>query len=273
MIKKASLLLILVTLILSCAALEDLVQKPSVAFSTVDIKEMSFSGATLEFLFKVNNPNPLGFTISKAAYDLRLNQQAFLKGDLEKGISLPASGQAPLAIPFSIDYFEFFKSVQNFLKEDSLDYDLSGNVAVGPFTVPYSVVGKFAVPRLPEISLKDVQVEDLSLSGASLNFALDVKNRNSYAVNIEDIEYNIALGAVSIASGKTEKLNPVSGGEAQRINIPLKVSFVDLGLSVYQMLTGGNTDYELSGNIGFDLNRAGVKQFPFSTRGKVQLKK
>ncbi len=254
-----------------CAALEELLQKPTVAFQNLDMQDLSFSGATLLFHFAVQNPNPIGFAVSEASYDLKLNQKEFLKGTLDQGLSLPASGSAPLSIPFEIQFFDFFKTVQDFLREDSLKYALSGDLAIGSFRVPYSVAGSFALPKLPSISLKEVKIKSLTLNGASLAVALDVQNKNVHALQIQNVGYEIRLGDVLIADGSTGSLVPVGGGKSTQLTIPLNVNFLELGRSAYQILTKGSADYSISGDIGFDIPQIGVRAFPFSRKGSVSL--
>jgi len=61
--------------------------------------------------------------------------------------------------------------------------------------------------------------------------------------------------------------------KCQLINAPgSNVNFLKLGQSAYNLLTSESSDYELSGNMKFNVPKMGQKEFPFSKVGKVPLK-
>jgi hypothetical protein len=52
----------------ACSSMQNLLQKPKIAFRDVQVKEASLTDSTLEFHFDVENPNPLGLALGHLIY-------------------------------------------------------------------------------------------------------------------------------------------------------------------------------------------------------------
>ena len=85
--------------ITGCQSLEHFFQKPTVTFNTIKIKDMSLNEATAVFYFDVNNPNPVGSTLSRLTYDLAVNQKSIASGTADQGLQLPAKGTTTVGQP------------------------------------------------------------------------------------------------------------------------------------------------------------------------------
>ncbi len=165
------------------------------------IDRLSFTGGTFTFEFTVVNPNPIGFTIREIDYDIRLNDRPFIQGTLTDGIQLPAQGASPFDFPVTIEYFDFFESIQDFFRLENIPYTLSGSVAVGPFRIPFKNTGTLSRPELPEVAITSLKISKLSLLGASMALNLSWKNHNEFPVKFNSFEYEIHLGDARVLNG------------------------------------------------------------------------
>lgn len=265
--KALTALLLGLMAIAGCAALDtlqQLIQKPEIRFKGMGLENASLTEGDLLFTFNVSNPNPVGVTLSRVVYDLKLNGKTFVKNTLNKNIALPANGLGTMEVPVTINYLDFFQSVADFVQADKLAYDLSGSVGAGPFDIPYQTKGDIAVPKLPKISLKNVGVSGLSFTGGSLIFSLDVANPNPFALNLSGLDYTIKLGGEKFAEGTADKISSIAKNSKTVVKIPLRMQFSELGRSAYQLFTKPSAGYEISGNMKF-----GEKIFPFQKAGTV----
>ncbi len=266
-------ILAVITIILhySCATIQQLVQKPTVTFEGISLKDMSLFEGTLLFNFKVTNPNPIGTKIRNIAYDLKINDKEFLEGTFEKGIKIAANGSNTVGLPITIEYLNLFQSVTEFIQSDRVAYDLSGIIGVGPFDIPYQTEGELDIPKLPELSLKKIEVSDFSLTGASVLFQLELRNDNSFVINPSGLDFSIKLGGIEFSEGTSSNVSPVGEGDKTTLEIPVNISFLKLGRSAYQLLTTSSSGYELAGEMKFNVPKIGERSFPFQKTGKVPL--
>ncbi len=275
MCRKSVLLLLFATALMlcGCATLKKFVKKPTAEFVGMSMKRVSLFEATPVFKFKVTNPNPVGVTVSNISYDLKINDLDFAKSVLNEKITLESDGSGIVEVPVTVNYFDVFETVADFVQSDKVRYDLSGSVGVGPFAIPYQKKGEFDVPKLPKVSLKNVEVKDISLFGATMNFALEMKNANPFTVQLNELAYTLKLGGKEFAKGMTQALPPIDGKGGSTLEIPMNVNFIKLGRSVYNMLTGLSSEYDLSGSMKFTIPNVGEKSFPFQQSGVVPFHK
>jgi LEA14-like dessication related protein len=268
-----SFLILIAVTICGCATLQNLVQKPQISFKGMHVNNMSLFEGDLVFKFEVTNPNPVGATLTNVAYNLKLNDEDFIKGNLNKGLSLKAGGSSIVELPVTINYFDLFETVAEVIETGEVAYNLAGSMGVGPFNIPYQTKGSFPIPKLPKVSLKDVRISDIALTGATMKLVLDMKNDNPFTVALSGLKYGLKLGGKEVANGVVKEIPPIGEKTSSVLEIPLKLSFFKLGRSVYNLLTESSSDYELTGEMKVAVPEKGEKSFTFQKAGKVPFRK
>ncbi|MBN2382525.1 LEA type 2 family protein [bacterium] len=264
------LISILALLTYSCATLKDLIQEPRVSFENMQVKDLSLFEGTMLFNLKVDNPNPIGLLLENVNYDLKLDNKDFIEGVLDKGINLKANGSEPFQIPVTVNFMKMFQNVAEFIKKDEVPYDLSGSFRVHIFAIPFRVKGKLPIPKIPEISLQNVDVKNLSLTGAKLVFNLKLKNPNDFTVALNGLKYGLSLGDKQVLSGETMEYKSIDKQGQSIMSIPLQLNILELGQTLYKNISQKKaTSYSLQGSMNFDVPKIGTKSFPFSQKGQV----
>jgi LEA14-like dessication related protein len=225
----------------------------------------------LRFDLKVENPNPVGISVRNVTYDLKINSRNFTKGTLDQGLKLPANGTGVIQLPVTVPYFDLFDSVAELFKRETVAYDLSGTVGVGPFDIPYRSSGELPIPKLPEIRLKSVDVAALSLTGADLVFTLGLKNVNAFPIDVTELTYDIKLGGKAFAQGLVRQTAPLQAEVETPVEVALRVSFFDLGRSAYHLLLDPSAGYELTGEMRLKNKTSGPSRIPFKLNGQVDV--
>ena len=252
----------------ACATLEQLIQKPEITFDNLGTRDMSLLGGTFLFRFNVSNPNPVGVHLGDILYDLDVNGNRLVSSQLSQGLDLAASGTSPLEIPVTINYLDFFNSLAQLVGADQLDYRLSGSAAVGPFRIPYSSSGKLDIPRLPDVTVENINIDSFSLTGARLKLTLGLKNPNAFAMKMDGLEYAAQLGDVKLAEGKAGMNNALGANGRSLMDLDLILNFLELGRSAKALLSGSSTRCRLTGNMLMN-TQAGMQKLPFAFDGNV----
>ena len=275
MYKKISLIVLLSIIFFfsGCAELQnilkDAIKKPTVSFEKVDFKDVSLFDTTMLFDFKVTNPNPVGIRIKNIAYNLKMYGRDFAQGVLDRGIDMSANSSNIVQLPVKVKYLDLFKTAGDYLKNDRVNYDISGAIGVGAFEIPYQKAGSFIKPRLPDISLKRAKVNKLDLTGAKMLFVMGVKNPNKFPIKIKNLNYGIKLSGVEFTSGRLNRSTNISSGGSSEVRLPVNVQFLQLGQSLMKVLGGSSSNYELNGEMNFDVPGFGVRSFPFKKTGEL----
>lgn len=266
-----SLILAVSLSIIRCASLKDLVQKPTIEFKRVRPDRLSFTEGTFVFQFHTVNPNPVSLSIREIAYELRLNERRFIEGVLQEGIRLPANGASDFDLPVTISYFDFFRSIQDFVRMDSIRYTLSGSVPIGPFRIPFETTGRLSRPDLPEVRIESIRITGLSLRRASLILNLSWLNPNDYPLPFNGYDIHLKLNDMSVLKGTFEKTGTVEKGDALSLSLPFTIDFLEAGQSVYELLRTGSIAYVFEGRLNIAGSGESAIPVPFEKRGEVSI--
>jgi LEA14-like dessication related protein len=264
-----SLIAMVCLLTAGCASLQNLVEQPTVEVAAVRLDNLSLSAATLLVDLKVDNPNPIGANLRSISYDLEINNKNILNGTSEQGIKLPVSGTRVVEVPLQVNYFELYDTVSELFAHQSVAYDLTGSVGIGPFDIPFRTDGQLPIPKLPVIRMQNVDVAAISLTGADLVFTLGVENPNAFPIDINELACDIKLGGRIFAEGLARRVDPIGAKDETALEVALRVSFFDLGRSAYRLLSKPATGYELTGEMRVKKPGSQPTRIPFTLNGNV----
>ncbi len=252
-----------------CATLQGIVQKPEIRFAGVSLDHMTLFEATPVFKFEMSNPNPVRIAVGAIKYNMIINDRKFVNGVADKGRRIGAEASEIVSVPVNINYLDLFETITDFNTSEQVRYELSGDIDVGPFEIPFGHRGTLMVPKLPEISLKNVAVSDISLTRAKIQLVLGIRNNNPFAVKLNGLQYGIKLGGKDFVRGEMRAVPAVDEQGVSTVTIPMNVNFFKLGRSVYRLLKETSSMYELTGEMKFDIPKLGEKRVPFRQMGNV----
>ena len=229
---------------------------PTVSFQRVEVRGVDWDGIDADFVFDVNNPNPVDVGMARFDYSLAFEEVEWLAGDDPDGLVLTAEGASELALPVSLEFASLWEMVQAVRGDDDIDFGLEGSFGfdtpLGPLDIPYDELGDFPAPRRPELELKQVRLQSLSLQGAAFDIELDVDNDHGSTLWFENLDYQLSLAGVDVGGGFVGSWGQVEGADTRTLSIPVEVSFADAGTALYQVLQGDKLKVDLVGTVDVD---------------------
>lgn len=112
-------------------------QIPKVAFKDIKVSNLSFSGAKLDLILDVDNPNGFPITVKDIEYTVSQSGKQWVAGEVAKGLNLTEGEQTTLTIPFSISFSQVGSGVLNLLRSGNFSDMQVG----GQFTVDSNMPG------------------------------------------------------------------------------------------------------------------------------------
>ncbi|ORC37926.1 hypothetical protein B4O97_02710 [Marispirochaeta aestuarii] len=256
----------------SCSTIEGVLNltRPTAEFEKVEITGLSFDRADLLFYVTVRNPNSIGLKLAGLEYDLAMENQSLIRGNLDKGVDLRAGESALLEVPVSLGYANIFNTVQTAREKDELDYkvDLGFTFTIPGYSslkVPLSFTGTVPVPKLPSLNLASLQVRNVSLTRIDLELQLEVFNPNKFTIDLNNFNYDLTVAGRPWVRGS--KVRPLSfrGKSTSTAAIPLSLNIVEVGRSVVDLLSGNRRlDYQLRGDTRIDTGLPLLQDYLFS---------
>lgn len=248
---------------------------PTIAFDRLAVNAVDWESADTDFVFKVNNPNPVDITLASFDYSLAFQGVEWLSGDDPDGLELGASGDSDVQLPVSLVFSELYDMVQATRGQDSIDFGLAGNFGfntpLGVVNLPYDADGAFPALRTPTFSFSKLRVEDLSFTGATLALDLNVDNDHESNLDFTNFDYGLSLAGIDVAAGEIADLGIVAGATTGTLTLPFEVNFLDAGTAVYEALTSNSVKVGLSATSDVD-TPFGLVPLSIDQSGSVQVR-
>ncbi|MBD3385777.1 hypothetical protein GF407_12730 [candidate division KSB1 bacterium] len=275
--KRLWVIVTILLLLLSCAQMDQFLQRPAVKVESVSVRDLGFSDITLAFNLLIHNPNSFGVSLNRFDYLFKIEGKTFLSGVEDKGIQVAAGENSTIEIPVTVIYRDLYDLYSNLKNRDSLSYDFSGSIQPGgllqTFEIPFHGSGSLPNVRIPKISLGSLSVASIGMSGIQLALAMNVSNPNVFGFEIGKFSYEIDLAGNKFASGFTENLVFLPAKKSETIRLPVSLDFTDVASSIRSLLISDRqTLVGLSGSA--DLKTPmGLLHLPFAVEESVSIKR
>lgn len=143
------LFLILSAALFSCSSLtKNFLKDPEVKVLDLAITNISPQDISVDAKLNINNPNPIPIHISKITYGLNFSGQNVTEGIFDEGVQVPSQGAADVIIPLKFKYSAINSLIEGFMKKNlSKDYELTGAVDMGLFSIPFNKKGQIDLKK------------------------------------------------------------------------------------------------------------------------------
>jgi LEA14-like dessication related protein len=257
-------------LVCGCATLGGLVEKPKVTLRTVEVTRASFDGVSANFVFNVENPNPISVDLARLDYQVTLDGHALTGGRGDKPLSVPRNGTGTMVLPVSVRYVELGSAIGSMMTKQTLPYEIKATLGfatpIGTVDIPVESSGTFPVPQLPRPQLVGAQLLDLSLGGVTLRVNLALVNPNTFAVPVGGLAWRLGVEGTEVASGKSPAVD-LPGNAALPVQLDVRIDFLRAGGAVASALRSGSATVAVEGQL--DL---GPFKIPVAVRQSLPLR-
>lgn len=216
---------------------------PKVSFKRVKVNELDFKQIGTDFVFAIENPNPIKVKLASFKYDLDLAGNDLIAGNQADGLELQAQGESKLVFPVSVVFADLFKLVGDMKGKDAVPFTFKGaigfNTPLGEIKIPFQDTGDFPVIHLPKISFQAVRVGkiDLLKQSATLNVDLGVAHDGGAAIGFDGFDYALSFSGRKVAEGVLEHLATVEGGATQKVSLPVQLNLLEIGATIVDAIT------------------------------------
>ncbi len=256
------------------------VQKPSAKVVNGKITGLSFSKVDLLFDVRIDNPNNIKVDLAGLDYNFQVNAYSLVNGNKNDALVINAKASSNVQIPVSLTYQDIYNTVKSLQSEKQSKYQLDGGVSfnlpvLGAVRIPLSFGGDIPLLRIPEVKMKNISLKTLSWSGAELQMDFVLEGQGGLDLLVNNFQYGLNVAGNNWIDGTINSINLNSAGE-KTINVPIKLSFLDMGRSVYNMITGdAELDYKLFGDfkVSADHPLLNATSFSFEDISKIKINK
>ncbi|SMO82260.1 LEA14-like dessication related protein [Gracilimonas mengyeensis] len=278
------LLLLLLLTFTACSTINSLsnsVSKPELSVSDASVTHLSLQDIELTFDIAINNPNPVAVNLADYNYDFQLNGQSFITGDQIEKTEIQASSSSTIQVPVRFGYRELYDLFTSLRDKDETSYDFLFEAGInapviGRLNVPIEKSGTLPVIKLPKLSIKNVALENLSLTKADVEVNLIIDNPNAFDLSFSNFNYNLSLNDTSPISGTMDQAIHINQKSESEVTVPISLSLLEMGAALQSVLRGGDDiEYSLEGSSTVDasLPLFSPSTFNFDRSGLVNIQR
>lgn len=119
----------------------------------------------------------------------------------------------------------------------------------------------------PVVSLRDVRVNGLGISGGELEVVLGVYNPNGYRLDATRLTYSVQLDTTTFATGAVTDRVSVQEKDSTIVRIPVSFTYRGLGEAGRQIIQSGAVNYRVLGDVTVG-SPVGNFTIPYNTTGR-----
>ncbi len=243
-----------------------LLRAPKFSGAKINIEKLDFSGISLNCHVDVENPNPFPFPFPSMDWDYAVNKQSFLKGLQLADNVIPANSTKPVDINLNITFADLFKTFAVLLtaKEAAGAMAVKSNLNSVPAfqeeTAAFEVGSMIPLVRPPSISFSGITMQNVSLASITFRIGFEVENKNSFAMNVDSLSYNLTVNGSKWAEGAAPRRMTVGPDQKVTIPIDLSVNALSLVQEIAALVAGRarNIPYTCSGGISVSSDYPGL---------------
>jgi LEA14-like dessication related protein len=101
----------------------------------------------------------------------------------------------------------------------------------------------------PNVSLRDVKLGGVGLTGGSLDVLINVYNPNAYELATPRVAYRVYVDSLPIARGIYDSDVVLVSGDSAKLHIPATIAYTAIGQAGRALLNTGSVNYRVVGNI------------------------
>jgi len=115
---------------------------PDISISSLKMNKLGLTGADLELVLKIGNPNIFGFDLNNLNYNFSVNGNRWVKGMESTVGDIAAGGESLVRLPVSLNFLELGRSVADLISGGTdLNYQLTGVMDVSGKELPLQLKG------------------------------------------------------------------------------------------------------------------------------------
>ncbi|MDR2952984.1 MAG: LEA type 2 family protein [Treponema sp.] len=244
-----------------------LIKAPDVTFKSLDFSNIDFTGLTMLSKISVKNDNFIDIPLPKIDWDLLIDNNPFVNGIIQSAGPLKSQGGTDVEFPVSFTYADLVKVFTTFSDNDAkYKMKMTARIPVpqlGDLSWPFEYEGKLPILRMPNISIAAAPSTSFTYglipgvpTGATVSFALNMKNNGNIAVMLSELSYDLKAGASSLSKGGISGKPRIDSGATEKITVNFSLSASEIAQIGINALTG-NLKYNLTGNY-----KLGIPDFP-----------
>lgn len=120
----------------------------------------------------------------------------------------------------------------------------------------------------PRVSVQDVRLTGIGLTGGSLDVLVNVDNPNDFRLDATRMTYRLLIDTLPLANGIVGSPFTVDAKRSNQVRIPVNFTFAGLAAAGRTLLNTGSAPYTVTGDVTVG-TPLGNFTLPYSSTGRI----
>jgi len=264
----------------NCQSLSSLIKVPTFSLHSVELASINFKEATLLCKVNVQNPNRFDIPFPEIGWELFVNTNSFIKGVIKNNGSIKSNNTTVVEIPLSVVYTELFSSFASLIENKNINYKVTldakfslADIANKVFHLEHD--GNIPIPQVPSVSFKSIDVKNVSPTRLDFEVSLEIDNKNSFAMNVNNLSYNFVINNSQWSNGGVQNTRLNADGKTV-IPIAFSLNSIAMVTQIAQIITRGtDVSYTFTGDLSLGADLPGLKDLgtSYNIKGTTKLRR
>jgi LEA14-like dessication related protein len=101
----------------------------------------------------------------------------------------------------------------------------------------------------PVVSLREVAITGLGLSGGNVDVVLSIYNPNGFNLDALGMTYQVDIDSIPLGSGQLGQRFVVQKGDSSVVRLPISFTYAGIGAAGRQLIQSGAINYRVRGDF------------------------
>lgn len=106
-----------------------------------------------------------------------------------------------------------------------------------------------AMFKEPVVTLKELKLNGLGLTGGSIDVVLNVYNPNGFNLDATRMTYKLMIDSIPFGTGLIEQRFAVAKNDSNTVRIPVNFTYMGVGEAGRQLIQTGTMNYRVTGDV------------------------
>lgn len=264
-----------------CRTLQPVVRAPVFSFHAVELAALDFEEVKLLCGVSVENPNAFTIPFPEIDWEFFVNGNSFIAGTVKNNKPLKARTVTVVEIPVRAAYADLYNTVASLADSGEAVYRIEAAAKIGLPVFGSRVwhfehSGVLPLLKAPGLEFKGIALKSLGLNQMEFELAWAVENKNTFALNITELNYTLQVNNSPWSAGQVRKGTVLEAGKKTTVPLIISISGLNMIREITDLITrGADAAFVCGGSIKMSGDVPGLRDLdiPFHFSGTTRLRR
>ena len=262
----------------TCQTLISALDEPEISIHSVEVANITFNGAQLLCKIQVENPNAFDIPFPEIGWELFLNTNSLLNGNIKNNRRLKARDTTIVEMPVRVEYLEAFNAVSSLKGRNATDYKIALALkfpipVIGDKVWRLEHEGTIPLPQIPRLSSPSIRFEKPNLANTTVIFTVNVQNPNLFELPSPKINFDFQVNRTSVLNNSISLDSALMPNSTTPVSMQFTVNQADLvRVLAANLLTASSVSCNLNTSFDFGIPALGNDPVSLQVPGTLPLR-